>query len=549
MSDSSFQQGYGHHLLEEVLSGRMTRRQLLVRASVVGLSATLVGQLLAACGSSTGGSSASTSASAAPKVGGTLRVGMISPTAALEPSTMYDSGSIAIVQLTAEYLANVNADLTLRPVLAESWSPDAAAKVWTFKLRQGVTFQNGKPFGADDVVATFKSLLNPKGYSAALSNFQGILTDAGVEKVDDSTVRFHLDQPFADFPYLVASPNYDCVILPSDYKAGTWQKSPVGTGPFMLTNYQTKVSATFKKNPNYWHKGLPYLDGVQVTFNDDTTSQGLALQGGSLDMMFSTPVQGSEALLNDPSIDFLTTPAPQYRALHMRVDTTPFTDKRVRQALAYTLDRPALVKALFDDKAIAGNDNVFYPGYPLAPKTVPQRTQNIAKAKQLLADAGYASGITMNLTVEEYQEIPHYATLVQAMAKQAGITVNTHLVTVTYYYGSGSNQPWLKVPMGITDWAFRVVPEQFFLPAFTSKGIWNSSHFKNAQFDKLALQYDTSLDEGTRRSAAQQMAQLMLDETPAIVGYWLNTNQAVRKNVQGVLIDAAQFDLSSTYLA
>jgi peptide/nickel transport system substrate-binding protein len=93
------------------------------------------------------------------------------------------------------------------------------------------------------------------------------------------------------------------------------------------------------------------------------------------------------------------------------------------------------------------------------------------------------------------------------------------------------------------------VPEQFFLPAFTSKGIWNSAHFKNPEFDKLAVQYDTSLDEATRRSAAQQMAQLLLDETPAVIGYWLSQNQAVRKNVHGVLIDAAQFDLSTTFLA
>ncbi len=549
MSDSQFQQEYGHHLLDEVLGGKMTRRQLLVRASVMGLSATLVGQLLAACGGSSPAASPSAAASMTPKLGGTLRVGIVSPVAALDPTTMYDSASIAIVQLVAEYLANVNLDLTLRPVLAESWSPDPTAKVWTFKLRQGVTFQNGKPFGADDVMATYKNLLNPKGFSAALSNFQGILTEAGLEKVDDATVAFHLDQPFVDFPYLVASPNYDCVILPSDYKLGSWQKSPIGTGPFMLTDYKTKVSATFKKNPTYWDTGKPYLDGVQITFNDEVAAQGLALQSGSLDMMFNTPVQGSEALFADPNITVLTTSSPQYRELHMRVDTSPFTDKRVRQALAYTLDRPALVKALFADKGIVGNDNIFYPGYPLAPKDVPQRTQDIAKAKQLLADAGYPNGITMNLTVEEYQEIPHYATLLQAMAKPAGITVNTHLVTVTYYYGSGSNQPWLKVPMGITDWAFRVVPEQFFLPAFTSKGIWNSAHFKDPAFDTLATQYDTSLDESTRRSAAKQMALILQDETPAIVAYWLSTNQGVRKNVHGVLIDAAQFDLSTTFLS
>ena len=548
MSDSPFQQEYGHHLLGEVMSGRMTRRQLLVRASVVGLSATMVGQLLAACGSSNA-SSPSGTVSMSPKAGGTLRVGMTSPTVALDPTTMYDGGSIAIVQLVGEYLMNVNLDLTLQPVLAVSWSPDPTAKIWTFNLRKGVTFQNGKAFGADDVIATFKILLNPKTYSAALSSFQGILTEAGLEKVDDSTVRFNLQQPFVDFPYLVASPNYDCVILPSDFKPGTWQKTPVGTGPFMLTNYQAKVSATLKKNPNYWLKGQPYLDGVQVTFNDDITSQGLGLQAGSIDMMFATPVQGSEALFSDPNVTILSAPTPQYREMHMRVDTKPFTDKRVRQAIAYTLDRPALVKALFADKAIVGNDNVFYPGYPLAPKDIPQRTQDIARAKQLLAAAGYPNGVSVSLMVEEYQEIPHYATLVQAMAKQAGITVNTHLVTQTYYYGSGNNQPWLKVPMGITDWALRAVPEQFFMPAFTSTGAWNSAHFKNPEFDALATQYNTTLDEATRRNVAKQMALLLLDETPAIVAYWFNTNQAVRKNVHGVIIDAAQFDLRTTFLA
>ena len=93
----------------------------------------------------------------------------------------------------------------------------------------------------------------------------------------------------------------------------------------------------------------------------------------------------------------------------------------------------------------------------------------------------------MNLTVEEFEEIPQYATLLQAMAKQAGINVKLNQVTVTYYYGSGSNQPWLKVPMGITDWAVpRRALEQFFLPAFTSKGIWNSSHFKDPAFDAAA---------------------------------------------------------------
>ncbi len=114
---------------------------------------------------------------------------MPSPTVTVDPTTMYDTGSIAIAQQVAEYLIWVNNDLSLRPVLAESWSPNSTAKVWTFNLRKGVTFQDGKAFGADDVVVTMNILLNPKTVSAALAAFQGILSQGGVQKVDDTHGR------------------------------------------------------------------------------------------------------------------------------------------------------------------------------------------------------------------------------------------------------------------------------------------------------------------------------------------------------------------------
>jgi peptide/nickel transport system substrate-binding protein len=551
-SDTPFQREYADHLLHQVLEGRMTRRQLLVRASVVGLSATLVGQVLAACGGSSSPSSSGSPSAAAgtPKAGGTLKIAMPSPTVAVDPTTMYDTGSIAIAQQVAEYLVWVNNDLSLRPVLAEKWSANADATVWTFNLRQGVKFQDGKPFGADDVVATMNVLLNPKTVSAALSSFQGILSQGGVRKVDDSTVEFHLDSAFADFPYMVASTNYDCLILPSTFKAGTWQSNPVGTGPFKMTKFTAKQNATFVKNPTYWQTGRPHLDGVDVQFIDDTQAEALALQSGSVDAMLSTPVQGSQALFTASGIKVLTTPSTMSRFLHMRVDTAPFTNKAVRQALAYTIDRPALVANLFSGKAMVGNDNVFCPLYPLAPTTIPQRTQDITKAKQLLTSAGFPNGLTMNLTVEEFEEVPQYATLLQAMAKQAGIDLKLNQVTVTYYYGSGKNQPWLQVPMGITDWTFRGVPSQYFLPAFTSNGVWNSSHFKDPAFDAAAKGYDTTLDEAKRRQYATTAASILTDETPSIISYWISVNRAMKTNVMGLTSDPAEFlDLTTTYLA
>jgi peptide/nickel transport system substrate-binding protein len=547
--DTPFQREYADHLLHEIMGGHMTRRQVLVRASIMGLSATAVGSLLAACGSSGTSSSASPTAGGTPKAGGTLKVAMVSPIVALEPVTMYDTGSIAICQQVAEYLAWVNNDLTLRPVLAESWSPSSDVKTWTFKLRQGVTFQDGKPFGADDVVATMNLILDPKTVASALSALKGILSKGGVVKVDDSTVEFHLDQASADFPYLVASTNYGCVMLPSTYKMGTWQKTPVGTGPFMMSGYTPKQNATFKKNPTYWDSGRPYLDGVQVTFNEQTQAQGLALQAGSVDMMLYTPVQGSQALFSDANLKVLAAASTMHRELHMRVDKAPFTDKRVRQALAYTLDRPALIQALFNGKGELANDNIFFPLYPLAPKDLPQRAQDIDKAKQLLSDAGMPDGYSATLNVEDYEEIPQYAALVQQMAKPAGINLKLNQVTVTYYYGSGNNQPWLVDPMGIVDWTFRGVPDEYF-NAYITNGVWNSSKFSDPAFDAAVKGYQTTVDETKRRDYAKQGATALIDGTPAVIPYTISVNRAMRQNVMGVTSDPAEFlDLTQAYLA
>jgi len=548
MTDSQHVSEYTQHLVEEVQNGRMTRRQLLVRASVIGLSATTIGRLLAACGgTSTPSASPSASATGA-KAGGTMRVVMVPPTAAPNPVTMYDAGTIATVQQVCEYLAWVENDLSLRPVLAQSWSSDPAGKVWTFKLRAGVTFNNGKAFGADDVVATFKTLTNPKSGSAALSNFAGILGPAGIEKVDAQTVRFNLDRAFVDFPYLVASTNYNAVILPADY-AGDFQKTPVGTGPFTLTGYVAGQHATFKKNPTYWQKGLPYLDGVTFSYVSDVQSQVLALQGGSVDMMLSTPFQGSQALFSAPNVQIFSARSTQFREVAMRVDKAPFTDARVRQAFAYCLNRPQIIQALFQGKGDLGNDEIFAPIFPGAP-ALPQRAQDYAKAKSLLAAAGHSGGLTVTLTVENYLEVPQYGTLFQQMCRPGGITVNPNLETQTVYYGSGSTQPWLEVPMGITDWAARAVPSQFYLPMLTSKGVWNSSHWKDAQFDKLALQHDATLDQATRTKIATQMATIMQDQTPVIITYWIDSLRAATNKVGGVEANGSEFlDLTKATLS
>jgi len=203
------------------------------------------------------------------------------PAAAIDPVKIADGGGITVLSQVAETLVLSGADLTAKPLLAESWSPNKDGTVWTFKLRKGVKFHSGKTMNADDVVATFDRLADPDNGSNALSALTGTLSNGGTRKVDDNTVEFHLDAPNGNFPYYVSTDNYNAVILPADYK-GDFEQNMNGTGPFKLDKYTPKVGASFVRNDDYWgSKPLP--DRVELGFYSDYQPQILALQGGQLD--------------------------------------------------------------------------------------------------------------------------------------------------------------------------------------------------------------------------------------------------------------------------
>lgn len=570
MPDPRHQSELAHHLVAEVRAGRLTRGELIRRATVIGLSFSSIGALLAACGgsqsdatssaataSSSGGAAATTAAgeassvvtaAAAGKAGGTFRIAMAELTGALDPVTMYDAGAIAVAQQIAEYLMWVDPDGKLRPVLAEKWSADPTARTWTFSIRQGVSFNDGTPLTADDVVASIKRLADPKSQSAALSSFSGLLSAGNIEKKDDLTVVFHLDAPFADFPYFVSSANYNTLILPKGY-AGNLQKVPVGTGPFTLTSLKAKQNAKLAKNPKYWAQGLPHLDGVQVGFFADIQAQVLALQGGEYDAMLLTPPQLAQPLTASGNFDLLQTPAAGWYELHMRTDQDPWKDKRVRQAVAYAIDRPALLQTLRQGKGEVGADHVFAPSMAIHPD-VPGRQQDLAKAKALLAAAGKGNGFSVTLTTENSESVPNLAVLFKNDLKKIGIDVTIKVISQAAYYGSGSNQPWLEVNFGLVDWANRYVPSQFFVPAFTSTGIWNSAHWKNPQFDALAKKYTATLDTAGKTTIATQMARIMQDEVPAVVSFWTAETRAASKKVGGFIADPSSYlDLTKTTIA
>jgi len=518
-----------NHLIDGLAAGRVSRREFLRHGSVLGLSAAFLGSVTAAVGFSTAPRPARAAAA-----GGTIRVAQIVPAATIDPVKIADGGGITVLSQFAETLVLSGHDLTAVPVLAESWSPNKDGTVWTFKLRQGVKFHNGKPMTADDVVATFDRLADPAMGSNALSVFTGMLSKGGTRKVDDHTVEFHLEVANGNFPYAVSTDNYNAVIVPADYPAN-FEQAMVGTGPYKIEKYTPKVGASFVRNPDYWG-GQANADRIELSFYDDYQPQILALQGGQVDIIEQIPVLQGVGLLNDPNVDIISTPSTAHQQVHMRVDVEPFKDKRVRQAIALCLDRPRLVKGLMKDRAQVGNDSPFAKAYPSTDPSVPQREKNIAEAKQLMEAAGMAKGFKATLTTEKYLEIPDYAVLIQNAVKEIGGTIELNVLDQGAYYGEAvyGKSPWLDSDMGITDYGHRGVPNVFLSAPLTSDGTWNSAHFKNAEYDALVKGYVGSLDLESQRAAAGKIQRLLLDETPLIFAYFYDYLTATKKGATGV---------------
>jgi peptide/nickel transport system substrate-binding protein len=536
-----------NHYIDELVAGRLDRRSFLRRGAVLGMSASVMGAVLAACGGANGtgntktgsaANSATTSSGGGGTVtkGGTLRLAQSTPATAMNPLLVDDAGGCAMLTQTGEFLTfDNNLKLQLEPMLATKWTHNGDGSVWTFKLRSGVKFHNGQPMTADDVVYTFQQLSDPKVASNALSTFKGVLSPSGVKKVDSETVAFHLEAPNGSFPYIISSDNYNAIIVPKGTDFAKWGKTFIGTGPFKLKSYQTNQGAQFVANPDYWGNP-PHLDGAAFTFYDGQQPQILALQGGTVDVIVSFVPTGAQALLKDTDqFSIIRYKSSQHRELSMRNDQAPFTDPRVRQAIAYSLDRPALVQALLGGYGQVGNDSPFAPMFPSTNTSVPQRTQNIAKAKQLLQAAGHSS-FTTTLTSENYEELPQLAQVVAQSAAKIGVKINLKVENQASYYGKATfgNSDWLDATMSLVDYGDRGVPNVFLESPLVTGGPWNAAHFSNKTYDNLVKQYVAAIDLQAQKQIAGKIEKLLLDETPLIIPYFIDGLTASTPKVHGL---------------
>jgi peptide/nickel transport system substrate-binding protein len=531
-----------NHIIDEYRAGYIGRREFIRRGAGVGMSLPLVGFLASACGSGEepgeGGGTPAQTQDVQP--GGTIKPGLQAPASDLDPIVVNNQGALAVLGQSGEYLIYSDRELKPIPRLAESWEPNEDGSQWTFKIRQGVKFQNGKALTAEDVAATFNLHSNPDTGGNALSAFQGVLSAGAAQATDESTVVFELDAPNGNFPFSTSSDNYNMIILPKGFDTTTWPKNFMGTGPWKLDRYTPNVGVTYTKNPDYWdQERQPNADRNEITFYEDERAGILGMQGGEVDMLAQfSPVNG-EALLTDQNIEVIELRASQHRQLHMRTDKAPFDDKRVRQAVALLINRDNIVKGLMEEKSDYGNDSPFAPVYPSTDKTVPQRKQDVERAKALLSEAG-AENISIELRGWNGFEMPQYAQLVQQDLRAAGINVRLNFTDAGSYYGEAvyGESPWLDSTFGLTEYGHRGVPNVFLNAPLTSDGTWNSAHFKNKEYDALVKEYVAALDLQSQRAAAKKIQEMLLDEVPIVFAYFYYYLTATKPTVAGVDVSA-----------
>ena len=512
-----------NNLIDELVSGELDRQEFLRRATVFGLGAGTIGALLKYVGE---GDLAFGAPMAPAKVGGTLRVGMLGYGSGLEPYQLREAGTLGLAGICGEYLTFSNNALQVKPWLATSWKPNKSLTTWTFQLRRGVKFHNGKTMTADDVVASFRQYLTLKTSQLLSTIPTSLLDPSGVVKTGTYTVQFRLKAPNNAFPYLVSQTTYQAIIQPAAIarKPDTWVSSGmIGTGAFKLKSFTPGKRAELVRFPQYWG-GRPPLDGAILTFYQGSAPMVLALRAGQIDLCQQLSPQEAQPFRNNKKFKIFSAPTSGHRMFGLRVDRAPFTDARVRRAIALALNRPDLIQRILLGAGTLGNDSPFWSHFPSTDPSIHQRKQNVTLAKALLSAAGQPNP-KFTVTTWNGLDLPDYAAAIQAAGKEAGMDISLEVMSADDYYGGGADYyattPWINRPATITEYGARGVPNLFLTAAYESDGIWNASHFKNSGFDSVAKSFLASADIKTQRKYTKRMAGILLSATPVITSYFI----------------------------
>lgn len=535
-------------LVESYAQKKINRRDFVKRGTIIGLTAPFMGAVIAACGGSDdeadGGTATTAGGGGTGTTGGNLIIGnqFGDANSGLDPVAMLDLGTYNVVSQCFEYLVGLGDDGNIAATaLATGWSPNADGSVWTFDLREGATWQgSGEPLTSADVAATMD-----RAVAFGNAGLAGVIGEGSVDSSDPQKAVITLIEPNGNFPVLVSIFNTQSVITPVDYTSETTlDQRPDGTGAWKLDSFDpTTFVAKYSRNENWWG-GSTNLDTIELRGFADIGTAVTAMSSREIDVIQNFSVIGGEGLLNDDSFNVLTPPSSNHRQVWFNVAQGKWDNNLVRQALGYTLDRDQLVNTLFAGRAEIGNDHPILSTLPFFDAdATPQRTRDIEKAKQLIADSG-VTDLTGTIECGDLGEVPDFAAIIQQNAAEAGFDLQVNVQSNSTFYGDswcpGASESDPNLPcdnsssLGIVDYGHRPTPDIFLGSALSSGGVWNSSNYANAEFDQKLSDYRTSVDVAGQKEAIGSIQGILHEDAPALYAYFFNYLAGHADNVSGV---------------
>ncbi len=522
---------YLPELREQLHRGDIDRREFLRTATLLGVSASAAYAMAGAIDGQWLGKPAA--AAEMPKAGGTLRCSM-RVQEMTDPATFDWTQRSNQARQIVEYVTVTGSDNITRPYLAESWLASDDLKTWTFKFRKGIKWSNGDAFGADDVKFNIERWLDPEVGSSNKSLFSAVQQ---VEKVDDLTLKLHLKSAVLQIPENFY--NYPTAIVHRRFteEGGNLAKNPVGTGPYEMTTYRVgELFVLKRRNEPYWGGDI-YLDEIRYIDHGDTSTAGIAaMKSNQVDMLYGVDVNEIELISRMDHAVLHEGVTAQTGVARMQVTQKPFDDLRVRQAVVSCFDHAAILKIAYRGKGAIGENHHVSPIHPEYAKLPPLK-RDIAKAKQLLADAGHGGGLTVK--VDYGGDAAWHAAAMQTAKQQlapAGINLQLNPMPGATYW-----DVWDKTPFGFTSWTHRPLGVMVLNLGYRSGVPWNESKYANPAFDTALDEASGILDPNERAKAMVKVEKILQDDAVIAQPLWRSIFTATTKQVRGYQIHPTQY--------
>ena len=469
----------------------------------------------------------------APKRGGTLRISVSNRTASLNPLQVSGPSEYIAADMLFSGLLRMGLDMKPAPDLALSYSGDAEAKVFTYRLRPGVKFHDGSPLTSADVAATYRAIMDPKTAAPARAALGSLQT---IEAVDPLAVRFTCARSFADFPVATAHANARIVSEAALRDLPGMATRANGTGPFKQDSFDSTRMLRVVRNPNYHLPQYPYVDAVELPLFPDLTAEVQNLLSGSTDVMSEVQQADFKRITSAPGIVGQRAKSGRFANIVTRIDSKPFDDIRVRTALAMAIDRDTLVDLVLEGLGQTAQDDVISPQYRYYAET-PAVPYDPPSARTLLAEAGYPNGLRIPLVCSNRPAIRSaVGVALKEMTRPAGFDIDVQIMPHDTYLAN----VWMKGNFYVGYWGMQATEDAAFTLLFTSKAAFADTAWNNAEFDGLIAEAAATQDDAARRTLYAKAQALMAHDKPSLVPFFQDVLAASRDRVQGWAVSPLQ---------